>query len=33
MSQKLHTTAVAAIGELQLLTQVQELLNISLEQL
>ena len=33
MSQKLHTTAVAAIGELYLLTQVQELLNISLEQL
>ena len=33
MSQKLHTTAVAAIGELQLLTQVQELQDISLEQL
>ena len=33
MSQNLHSTAVAAIGELYLLTQVQELLNISLEQL
>ena len=33
MSQKLHTTAVAAIGELYLLTQVQELQDISLEQL
>jgi hypothetical protein len=33
MSQKLHTTAVAAIGELQLLTQVQELQDISLEKL
>ncbi len=33
MSQKLHTTAVAAIGELYLLTFVQELQDISLEQL
>ena len=33
MSQKLHTTAVATIGELYLLTQVQELQDISLEQL
>lgn len=33
MSQNLHSTAVAAVGELYLLTGLQELLDISLEQL
>ena len=33
MSQKLHSTAVAALGELYLLIGLQELLDISLEQL
>lgn len=33
MSQNLHRRAVAALGELYLLTGLQELLDISLEQL
>lgn len=33
MSQKLHSTAVAAIDELHLLIRLQELLEIALEQL
>ena len=33
MSQNLHSAAVAALGELYLLTLVQKLLDISLEQL